>query len=193
MHFHTGKAKTASQLRDVSFNRSDEKMSGCKRSQTQTSRRGTESFCCLCVAAENFLSILLELCHIQMNTSTSFSAKTQQCKIWVFLKVSWSTCFFCLHHSYSCPVRIINSKPRWVKAHCGAGRLSHWSKPLQTYKLTHSDGAVLRTSARRLKNPRKSAGRTIWHTLSDLPTDLWAQSTQRVSFWKLIKNERLHS
>lgn len=132
VHFQTGKAKTASQLLDVSFNRSDEKMSGCKRSRTQTSRRGTESCCCLCVATENFLSVLLELFHIQMWHYSSL--KRNNVKI-VFLKGSWGTCFFLPAPLLQLPIGIINSKPRWVKAHCGAGRLSHWSKPLQTHTL----------------------------------------------------------
>ena len=45
-------AKTASQLLDVSFNRSDEKMSGYNRIQMETSRRGTQSLCFPCVATK---------------------------------------------------------------------------------------------------------------------------------------------
>lgn len=44
-----------------------------------------------------------------------------------------------------------------------------------------------------IKNPRKSAGRTIWRTLSDLPTGLRAQSNQSLSFRKLVEYERLNS
>lgn len=56
------------------------------------------------------------------------------------------------------PVRIINSKSRWVKVYCGAQHLwrpasllvSHWSKPPQT---DGSDWAFLLTSALIFKTP----------------------------------------
>lgn len=156
LHFHTGKAKTASQLLDVSFNRLDEKMSGYTRSQTETSRRGTQNFCCLCVATENLFLFFSNSFHIQMNKSTLFSAETQQCKI-VFFERFWSTCFWPAR-LLQLPVRIINSKSRWVKVYCGAWRLlkpclpvglSHWSKPLQTDTLRLGFSADLRAKIKK--------------------------------------------